>query len=105
MNKYNSKTLYSGNLIKEENGKKIVVKENMYLMYDEISDSFYSYTDTFNYYLDLAFSNLTEKQRRQYEEIINTYKYNYIPTGIEGEEYIDEASITVILNEDKQKRK
>lgn len=97
MSKYNKGTIYRGNLMEYINGTSTIIKENIELIYDEKTDSFYSYLDTFNYFLDLDLNpNLINEKRKAYNKIIKDYNYSYTNHYIEGEKYIDENSIVEI---------
>lgn len=92
MTVYRSDILYRGNLIKQVDGKKTV--ENMDLLYDEKTDTFYDYVSILNDELDLAFTSLSIEKQEEIRNKINKYRYPYSPSNLNISEYIDENSIT-----------
>lgn len=98
MNKYQEKIIYSGNIVNCINGEKIILKENVYLVYDSVRDTFYSLDDTLNYSLDYDLNeNLSSETREEYQNKIQEYNYPYsISQDIKGP-YIDESSIVVAI--------
>lgn len=97
MTSYRSGMLYKGNIVKNINGKKVIEKENIDLMYDETNDSFYNLLESFNDQLDIAFSNLTEEEKETLNKKIEKHKYSYSPNEV-GKPYVDETSIIIISN-------
>jgi len=105
MNKYQEGIFYIANLIKLENGEVKPYKENKYFTYDEENDKFTSFEDTLNPYLDLLSPNLNTEERKEIKELIDRYKYPYIPSGREGQIYVDESSIKIVEYQDEKKKK
>jgi len=103
MIEYNNGTLYTGNIIRNKNGEKIIAKENTFLIYSKNEDCFYS-LDVLNYLLDLEINNnLTDIQRKEYQEIVDANKYQYKNIGEETDIYIDYNSIEEAFSKNKTK--
>ena len=103
INNYEENIIYSGNLIQYIDGKLITLKNDLYLLYDKETDSFYSYIDTFNYQIDLKLkNNLTSEEIEEYKKIIEKYRYPYTPNIIEGQPYIDQSTIKLAINNKKR---
>lgn len=98
MTNYRSDILYKGNIVKNVNGIIVIEKENVDLMYDEMTDSFYDFLKVFNHQLDIAFANLTEKQKKEYKDYIDKHKYSYLPSKKDGKLYVDENTITIKID-------
>lgn len=94
MNKYDSQKIYCGNLMQGE----VLLKENIILIYDNKTDTFYSYLDTFNHLLDLNLNNnLTEEETKELEKTIQKYNYPYGQVNSTKKTYIDENTIRIFV--------
>lgn len=103
MNKYNSNTIYLGNIIKKRNGIIEQLYQNIELIYDEKTDAFYT-LDKLYTFVDLDINkNLTNYQRENYLKILEENKLSYIPND-EGITYVDEHSITILLDKEHNKK-
>lgn len=106
MNKYNNNTIYIGNLIKNVGNNNTLYKKDVLFLYDENTDAFYSYYDTFNLFLSRDLDNLTKEELTNINKKIKQYMYNYRFMGIDGEVYVDENSVqTFIYDENKVNKK
>jgi len=102
MYKYENGTLYIGDIIRKTNGVPTVAKKQAFLIYSKNEDCFYT-LDVLNYLLDLEVNkSLSEEQREEYKEIVETNKYNYKNID-EDEVYIDENSVEEAFNKVKTK--
>lgn len=106
MSKYNSRTIYSGNLIRWCNGIKTLYKDSVLLLYDEENDTFYSYLDTFNLFLSRDLDNLNKNELEMIKEKIARYTYRYGYSDSEDEIVVDDSSIMLFIqNEGKVDRR
>lgn len=105
MNKYREMVIYTGNLMEYTNGKYELYKENTYLIYNSTLDMFYTLGDTLNYFFDLDLNDkLSETKKDECRTIISKHLYPYICKGIEGQIYVDESSIKVIIDNSNKHR-
>ncbi len=105
MNKYNSSTIYKGNLVRNINGKRQVFKENVSLIYDDNKDVFYSFLDTFNLFISKNLEKLSKEDLEKTQRIIDENTYSYLDEGIDGQVYVDESSIELLIVNDKISKK
>lgn len=104
MSKYNSNTIYKGNIIKNINGEKIIIKENIDLIYESKNDSFYP-LEHLNYFLDIDLNEkLSDEKRKEYKKILEEGRYDYKFTNFD-KLYVDEESIKVSYSNEIKKTK
>lgn len=103
MSKYKEMVIYSGNLIQYVNGQNKLYRENVCLVYEESTDTFSSLNDTLNCYIDLLRDDLSEEQKEKCRETINKHSYPYINSYIEGNIYVDENSIQILIDNSKHR--
>ena len=103
MSKYSSNTIYLGNIIKKRNGIKEQIYKNVELIYDERTDAFYT-LDKLYTFVDLDINkDLTDCQLENYKRFLKEGKMSYIPND-EGIRYVDETSITILLDRQNIKK-
>ena len=105
MTKYSSSKIYKGNLIRNINGKREVFKEDVSLIYDENKDVFYSFLETFNLFLSKDLEKLSKEDLEKTQRIIDENTYSYIDNSINGQVYVDESSITYLINNENKKNR
>ena len=103
MSKYNGKIIYTGNLMKYTNGQSVLHKENVTLAYEEYTDTFSCLDYTLNCYIGLL-SDKTDKWKAEYRRIIKKHTYSYINSYDEGNIYVDENSIKVLVDSSSKHR-
>lgn len=105
MNNFSSNNLYIGTLMIEKAGKSVIYKENVYLIYEEKTDSFYKLEQTLNEFIDLSLNpKLNEEAKAELKGKIKTYEYNYKHTGEDGHIYVDIASLKIIENRNNRRK-
>lgn len=105
MRRYNSKTIYSGNLIKWCDKSKSLYKDNVLFLYDEDKDVFYSYLDTFNLFLSKDLDNLHRDELEIIKKKIARHTYRYGYSDRRDEIVVDEESIRIFIEgQDKVNR-
>lgn len=105
MYEYNQGTLYTGNIVKEENDKQIIIKENAMLIYDGQKDSFYT-VEVLNYLLDLETNkNLSASEREEYQRIVNKNSYPHCNKRNDNISYIDKKTIIPFSSKEKNPKK
>ena len=102
MNSFSSNNLYIGTLMIEKEGQSDIYKENVYLIYEEKTDSFYQLEQTLNDFIDLSLNpKLNEETKSELREKIKKYEYNYKQTGQEDHIYVDVTSLKIIGTKEK----
>ena len=105
MTNYNSRTIYRGNIVINTNGINKVLKENELLIYDERTDKFYPYLETFNLFLTRDLEKLTKRKREKLENQINNLSLIYSSIPINNVKYVDENSLNYMLNNENKEAK
>lgn len=104
MSQYNQGTLYTGNIVKNINNEKILIKENTMLIYDGQKDCFYT-VEVLNYLLDLETNkNLSEEKKEECQRKVNENRYHYCSNKNDCILYIDEESIKPFSPEEKKRK-
>lgn len=102
MNKFSSNNLYIGTLMIIKKRLKVIYRENVYLIYEEKTDKFYSLENTLNEFIDLSLNkNLTEEQKNELKEKIRNFEYDYISSSEDNKIFVDVNSLKRIENGDK----
>lgn len=104
MSKYKEQVVYSGNLMKNTNGQSLLHRENVYLAYEEKTDTFSLLNDTLNCYIDLLRDDLSEDAKEKCRETIKKHSYPYINSGLENQIYVDEESVKIVVDSSNKRR-
>lgn len=95
MNNFESGAIYTGNIMKYQDGEDIVLEENALLSYDANKNTFvYIQSDAFNCQLalDLERDKLSSEEIKEYEEVVKKYTYPY-EKNLNGDIYVDASSV------------
>lgn len=98
--KYQSSSLYLGNILKKDK----IIKQNVLLGYNSYKDTFYDYMEIFkyDYSLNLEPEKLTKEEQENYKQKIIQNTFFHHPQDSSEEPYVDESSITAVLSPCKE---
>lgn len=98
--------LCSGDLIKYENGKYVLLKKTETFAYDSERDEFYHLNNSAIGIAEDLFSgiNHSEEEKRETDDFCNNNFYSIIPKEEEGYVFIDPNSIRVLGENNKRSR-